>query len=240
MVSGHDRLGVAIIRPAEMSDGYRQVLSRAVHKLLPESPAAIVVDLSDVSSVSRLMQMTLLSLAIEASEEPATPLGFCITDAELARELAKNGPSMRVFASLDEARHALTTSGSGIPWIQRPLGSGSGAPGAAAGHVAEACLTWNLSEIKENARSAAFQLVWLARGPFELHLTLALRPQQQLLINVRNYSTAARSTPARNVRMRLNPADEARVLAKGAKACGRLVTGAGVAWWALLSAPASA
>ena len=81
----------------------------------------------------------------------------------------------------------------------------------------------------------AFHLVRVARGPYDLHLTLSLRSQRKLLINVRNYSTAVKSTSESRTRMALTPADEARILAKGATACGRLVTGAGVAWWAMLS-----
>lgn len=237
MVIGYDPLGVAVIKPGAVTDETRQDLRRAVHKLLSECPTAILIDLSEVSHVPSLMQTTLLSLTVEASQEPATPLGFCTANAGLARELKQNGPAMQVFRDLDEARRALTNSAPGTPWIQRRLGSGSDAPRAAADHVTEACQTWKLSEIQAAAaRETALQLVWMARGPYELHLTVSLRSRGQLLINVRNYSTAARSLADRSSnRIRLSPADEARILAAGAAGCGRLVTGAGVAWWAIIN-----
>lgn len=240
MVVARDPLGVAIIRPTTMSDASRHALRNAVHKLLPECPAAIVIDLSGVSHVPKPVQMTLLSLVVEAGQEPAVPLGFCTGSGELARELARNGRTMRVFATTAEARRALTDATSATPWIHRSLGSGSSAPGMAAAHTAEACQFWPLSGIQAAARTVAFHLVWLARGPYELYLTLSLRPRRLLLINVRNYSTAAKASGQRNVRMGLGPADEARILAKGATGCGRLVTGAGVAWWAMLSGEAPA
>lgn len=235
MLTGQDPSGVAIIRPTAMSEASRHDVRKAVHKLLPECPAAILIDLSEMSHVPRLVQMTLLSLAIEAGQEPAIPLGFCTANPDVARELAQNGPTMRVFRDVAEARHALTSSAHGTWWIQRQLGSGSGAPSAAAGHIAEACQAWGLSETQMAARTVGFHLVSFARGPYELHLTVSLRPRQQLLINVRNFSTAAKSSREQTIRMALAPADEARILAKGATGCGRLVTGAGVAWWAVLN-----
>lgn len=240
MVIDYDPPGVAILRLTAMSDGCRHDLRKAVHKLLPECPAAIIVDLSEVSHVTRLVQMTLLALAVEAMQEPATPLGFCATDPEVIHDLTRNGRTMRVFANVDEARRALMAPTHSPSWIQRRLGSGSAMPSTAAGHVDDACSRWGLAPIQESARHVAFHLVWMARGPYELHLTLSLRSQRKLLINVRNYSSAAKSSPDRSIRMGLTPVDEARILAKGATGCGRLVTGAGVAWWAMLNGHISA
>jgi hypothetical protein len=217
-----------------MSDASRHVLRKAVHKLLPQCPAAILIDLSEVSEVPRLVQMTLLSLVVEASQEPATPLGFCTTNPDVAHALTQNGRTMRVFGTVDEARQALTSSAHRTLWIQHPLGSGSDAPRVAARHVAEACDKWQLSAIATPARSVAFHLVSLARGPYELHLTLSLRDEHQLLTNVRNYATTAKTSPQRNIRMALGPGDEARIRASGAAGCGRMITGGGVAWWALI------
>jgi anti-anti-sigma regulatory factor len=237
-----DPLGAAIIRLTAESDACRHGLRKAVHKLLPECPAAIIIDLSETSQVSRLVQTTLLSLAIEAGQEPATPLGFCALNAEVARELAGSGPTLRVFPTVAKARQALMTSVPVPSWIHRALGSGPGAPTAAAAHVDEACLLWRLAQMNRQASTAAFHLASLARGPYELHLTVSLRGPRRLLINVRNYSTAAASSPERYLRQGLKPIEEAVILAHGATACGRMVNGAGVAWWAMLDgrAPESA
>jgi len=167
-------------------------------------------------------------------------LGLCTANPDLILDLTQNGPTLRVFADHAEAQRALMASRHGTFWIHRSLGGGHDAPSIAARHAAEACLMWRLDGIQESARNVAFHLVWMARGPYDLNLTLSLRPERRLLINVRNYSTGARASAARNVRLHLDPTDEARLLAKGAAACGRLVTSAGVAWWAILQADRSA
>lgn len=235
MLIAHDPSGVAVIRLTAMSDSCRHDLRKAIHKLLPECPAAIIVDLSEVSHITRPVQMTLEALAVEAAQEPATPLGVCATNHEVIHDLSLNGRTMRIFPDVAEARIALIAPAQSPSWIHRRLGTGSATPSAAAGHADEACVRWGLKALQEAARNVAFHLVWMARGPYELHLTLSLRSPARLLMSVRNYSSAAKTSPERSIRMGLPPQDEARLLAKGAASCGRLVTGAGVAWWAMIA-----
>jgi anti-anti-sigma regulatory factor len=235
----HDPAGLAIVRvEAELTADDRSDLRKTIYKLLAQCPAAIIVDLSAVSQVPPLIQMTLLALVVEASREPATPMLLCAPNSDVARSLSLNGPSMQVLPSVTEARRALATTPFMIEWFQRPLGRSQQAPSVAANHLASACVEWKVPELEAPAKAVAFDLVTMARGPYELHMTVSLRLRQVLLINVRNYVMADRSA-REHVRMRLSPAARDQVLRGGAISCGQLVTSAGVAWWASLVVPAS-
>jgi len=227
--------GVTIVWPeGDLVDSDRNDLRKVIYKLLAQSPKAIIIDLSAVSQMSPLIQMTLLAMAVEAAREPSMPLLLCTPAADLARSLSLNGPSMQVYPAVAEARRALVTAPHKIEWLQRPLGRSSHAPDLAGSHLSQACGLWQLPWMQMPASAVAFDLAALARGPYELHLTVSLRSQWRLLINVRNYVIADR-TSREHSRMRLNPIMEARIIDDGAVACSQLVTGAGVAWWASLN-----
>ena len=87
--------------------------------------------------------------------------------------------------------------------------------------------------MRSAASAVAHELATMARGPFELHMTVSLR-SQRLLINIRNYVMMDRSSREHS-RLRLSPSVEAKIIEAGAVACGQLVTVAGVAWWASLN-----
>jgi len=229
-----DPAGVAVLRPGtDLLETGRAGLHKAFHKVLAQSPAAVIIDLSAFTHVPPLIQMTLLALAVEAAREPATPLLLCAPDEDVARSLSSNESTMRVYSSMDEARRTLVSDPYTTEWIYRPLGRSMDAPSIAACHVADACAVWRLSRILMAARAVTFDLVWMACGPYDLHLTVTLHAERQLLVNVRNYPAAmAAQSRGGNTRIRLKPMAEAKIRDDGATACGQLVNGAGVAWWA--------
>jgi hypothetical protein len=226
--------GIAIVRrDGEMNEGDRSELRKVVYKLIAQCPAAIIIDLTACGRVPPLIQMTLLAMAVEAAREPATPLLLCAPDAEVARSLALNGPMMRVYPGVVEARRSLVAGPHGNVWIQQRLGRTARAADIATEHLWKTCSQWQIPWMQAPASSVAYDLVRMARGPFDLHMTVSLRPERHLLINVRNYVMADLSQ-RQHGRLKLNPKAETQLLGHGAVACGQLITGAGVAWWANL------
>lgn len=230
-----DPAGIAVLRPdADLTQTGGVGLHKALYKVLARSPAAVIIDLSAFADVPPLIQMTLVSLAVEAAREPATPLLLCARDKDVARDLTLNGSMMRVYSSMAEARRALALEPYAAEWVYRPLGRSPEAPSIASCHVADACAVWRLSGILMAAHAVTFDLVWMARGPYDLHLTVMLRTARLLLINVRNYPAAMAARSGGTTRMHLKSRAEAQIRDNGATACGQLVSGAGVTWWASL------
>lgn len=235
MTVEHDPSGLAIVRcDRQMTEADRTDLRKIVYKLIAQAPAAIVIDLSASPQMPPLIQMTLLAMAVEAASEPATPLLLCTPAADVARSLTLNGPMMRVYPGVVEARQALAAAPHSNGWIQRPLGRMGRVSEIAAEHLQQVCALWQVPWMRAPAVAVASDLATMARGPFDLHLTVSLRSHRRLLINIRNYVMADLSQ-RQHGRLKLNPKAEAQILGAGAIACGQLITGAGVAWWASLN-----
>jgi anti-sigma regulatory factor (Ser/Thr protein kinase) len=140
----------------------RQEVYRGIYKCLAEHPAALLVDLDDLSDPGGLsLAMWLAARRAAMLLEPPVRLALCVpAPSILAARLRRIGaPSfLSTFASPAQARAALAGSLPMPDVLQRHLPPDVSSPSLARDLVGQACDTWRLPQLVYPARLVISEL----------------------------------------------------------------------------------
>ncbi len=153
-------------------------LRAALHKALAEQPAAVVVDLAEVTVADDLALLVLSAFARTAGQRSGCPVAVCAASPPMVAALDRLGISraVPVRATRDEAVAALGSTPS-VRREHRVLPDTPDAGALARRAVAEACHAWGCPALIDDAEMVVTELVANAvrhaGGARRLELTLS-------------------------------------------------------------------
>lgn len=153
-----------------------------LRQCLAEHPAALIIDLEDLSDLDAAS--TAMWLAAGRAASALRPPAFVVLSMPPTRQLASHLRRLGavrflpIFATMKQARLAVARRLPDGPRLQlNRLRPGPGSPGVAADAVAVACAAWGLPDLVEPGRRIVTELVTnaVAHAGTDLALTLSLR-----------------------------------------------------------------